>query len=245
MELTRKAGITVLLDGAGGDEAFLGYHFALYPSDLLHALSRGTPARRRHKSSAWRRRRNGVSLRRAASEALRLCVAPPGSRAPEAILDQPEAADSAPTTSAADALGPSALRADSVAAADAQPSRTTATPWASRSRSGTPSSTTGSSSTALALDSRDLLQQGLSKWVLREAMRDILPSAIVERPDKQGFTTDEVDWLRRGELGSEIEAAFRSKSFAARPYFRPDALLTMLAVSPRRSAARVRPLARV
>ena len=80
----------------------------------------------------------------------------------------------------------------------------------------------------LSLDSRDLLHQGLSKWVLREAMRGILPPAIVERPNKQGFKTDEVDWLRRGELGSEIEAVFRSRTAAARPYFRAEAMLAML-----------------
>jgi asparagine synthase (glutamine-hydrolysing) len=81
----------------------------------------------------------------------------------------------------------------------------------------------------LSLGSRDLLHQGLSKWVLREAMRGVLPPVIVDRPDKQGFTTDEVDWLRRGKLGCEIESVFRSKTAAARPYFRPDALLAMLA----------------
>ena len=81
----------------------------------------------------------------------------------------------------------------------------------------------------LSLDPADLVHKGLSKWVLREAMRDVLPPAIVERPGKQGFTTDEVDWLREGELGSEIETVFRSSTAAARPYFDPDALLTMLA----------------
>jgi asparagine synthase (glutamine-hydrolysing) len=72
------------------------------------------------------------------------------------------------------------------------------------------------------------LHQGLSKWVLREAMRGVLPPAIVERPDKQGFKTDEVHWLRRGELGSEVEAVIRSKTASDRPYFNPDALVTML-----------------
>jgi asparagine synthase (glutamine-hydrolysing) len=81
----------------------------------------------------------------------------------------------------------------------------------------------------LMLDSRDLLHRGLSKWVVREAMRDLLPSAIVDRHDKQGFTTDEAEWLRRGALGSEVEAVFRSRAFAERPYFQTDALLTMLA----------------
>jgi asparagine synthase (glutamine-hydrolysing) len=81
----------------------------------------------------------------------------------------------------------------------------------------------------LALDSRDLLYQGLSKWVVRDAMRAVLPSAIVDRSDKQGFTTDEAKWMRRGELSAEIELVFRSETFASRPYFQPDALLTMLA----------------
>jgi asparagine synthase (glutamine-hydrolysing) len=81
----------------------------------------------------------------------------------------------------------------------------------------------------LALDPRDLVQRGLSKWVVREAMRGILPPEIVDRPDKQGFATDEADWLSRGELGSEIESVFGSERFATRPYVRPEAALAMLA----------------
>ena len=80
----------------------------------------------------------------------------------------------------------------------------------------------------LALDPRDLLQRGLSKWVLREAMRDMLPSMIADRADKQGFKTDEADWMRRGELGSALEAVLRSESLAARPYVQPNVLLAML-----------------
>ena len=59
----------------------------------------------------------------------------------------------------------------------------------------------------LALEPDDLLYQGLSKWVLREAVRGVLPAQVVDRSDKQGFTTDEADWLRRGHLGSEVEAS--------------------------------------
>jgi asparagine synthase (glutamine-hydrolysing) len=81
----------------------------------------------------------------------------------------------------------------------------------------------------LGLDSSDLLQRGLSKWVLREAMRDILPPTIIDRADKQGFASDEAEWVRRGDLGSEMEAVFRSETLASRPYFNPDALLEMLA----------------
>ncbi|MGE3806128.1 MAG: asparagine synthase (glutamine-hydrolyzing) [Gemmataceae bacterium] len=38
--------------------------------------------------------------------------------------------------------------------------------------------------------------RGVSKWVFREAMRGIVPDAILDRRDKIGFATPETSWLR-------------------------------------------------
>jgi asparagine synthase (glutamine-hydrolysing) len=227
MELARNAGITVVLDGSGGDEAFVGYHFLLYPS-VYFTLCRGGRLLEIVQELAWRRRRNGVSLQRSASEALRLSLPhrarafrrPPWIHPKLPIPRRP--------------LPPRTLRGHQLFGLTASP-----LPMHNHADDRSPMSFSLEMRNpfldyrivecGLSLESRDLLHHGLSKWVLREAMRGVLPPAIVDRPDKQGFTTDEVDWLRRGELGSEIEAMFRSKTAAARPYFRPDALLAMLA----------------
>jgi asparagine synthetase B (glutamine-hydrolysing) len=40
------------------------------------------------------------------------------------------------------------------------------------------------------------VHRGWTKWVLREAMRDVVPPAIVWRRDKVGFETPESEWLQ-------------------------------------------------
>jgi asparagine synthase (glutamine-hydrolysing) len=227
MELTDKAGITVILDGSGGDEALLGYHFLLYPTVYFALCRQGRP-HAAVQELAWRRRRNGVSLRSSASEALRVALPnrlrafrkPPWINAELPIPPRP--------------FPPRTLRGRQLFGLTVSPlpMYNHGDDRSSMSRSlemRNPFLDYRLVECGLALECEDFLRQGLSKWVLRDAMRDILPPAIVERSDKQGFTTDEADWLRRGELGSEMEAVFRSKEFAARPYFRPEVLLGMLA----------------
>jgi len=43
------------------------------------------------------------------------------------------------------------------------------------------------------------IRQGYSKVLLRESMRDILPTSIVNRKDKKGFSTPDADWLRHSK----------------------------------------------
>ena len=227
MELARNHSITVLLDGQGGDEALLGYHFLAYPS-VYFTLCRQGHLREAAQELAWRRRRNGVSLRRSASEALRLAL-------PRRVRARRRPAWISPEfTIPARPLPRRTLRGHQLFGLTVAPlpmylhhEDRNSMGFSLEARN--PFLDYRIVECGLALDSRDLLHRGLSKWVLREAMRGILPSAIVDRPDKQGFSTDEADWVRQGELGLEIEAVFRSKTFAARPYFRPDTLLAMLA----------------
>jgi asparagine synthase (glutamine-hydrolysing) len=227
MELTRNAGITVVLDGSGGDEALHGYHYSLYPSIYLSLLREGRLADV-VREVAWRRRRNGVSLRVAAAEALRF-----------ALPDRARAFRRPPWIHPQLSIPPRPIPPRSLR--DRQVFGLTVSPLPTHNRLDDRSSMSFSVEmrnpfldyriveSGLALEPRDLLHHGLSKWVLREAMRGVLPPLVVDRPGKQGFKTDEGKWLRRGRLGSEVESAFRSKTLAARPYFRPDALLAMLA----------------
>lgn len=55
---------------------------------------------------------------------------------------------------------------------------------------------------ALSLPSSFKIKQGLRKFILREAGKNILPSGILERRDKIGFQTPEYDWLK--SLKNEI-----------------------------------------
>ena len=227
MELTRKAGITVLLDGQGGDEAFLGYHFLLYPSVYFNLFRQGRVLEAAREIS-WRRRMNGVSLRGTASEVLRHAVpywVRTRRRPPWINPETPMPLRPLPSRT---------LRGHQVFGLEIWPlpmhnHEEDRNSMAFSIEARNPFLDYRIIETGLALDSTDLLRRGMSKWVLRGAMRDVLPSAIVERADKQGFTTDEHDWLRGGELGSEVEAVFGSKTFAARPYFSQDPLLAMLA----------------
>ncbi len=63
----------------------------------------------------------------------------------------------------------------------------------------------------------DLLisKNGESKFLLREAMKGIVPDIILERKDKIGFSTPEQDWLK--ELKSNIEEQFRDSSLNSIP----------------------------
>jgi asparagine synthase (glutamine-hydrolysing) len=57
-------------------------------------------------------------------------------------------------------------------------------------------------------------RDGTGKWVLKEAMRGLLPDAILDRP-KQGFGTPMAEWLR-GDFGRRAQAAVRGSSLAER-----------------------------
>jgi asparagine synthase (glutamine-hydrolysing) len=67
---------------------------------------------------------------------------------------------------------------------------------------------------ALALPPRMKHRDGQGKHALREAMRDVLPSAILTRP-KQGFGSPMEEWLR-GDFGRDAQLAVRRSALAKR-----------------------------
>jgi asparagine synthase (glutamine-hydrolysing) len=227
MELARNVGITVLLDGQGGDEAFLGYHFLLYPAVYFTLCRRGR-VREAIQELTWRQRTNGVSLRRSASETMRVALPQRVRRRRRPSWINPE------LPIPPRPLPPRTLRGHQLFGLTVSPlpmylhhEDRNSMSFSLEARN--PFLDYRIVECGLALDSRDLVHRGLSKWVVREAMRGILPPKVVDRTDKQGFATDEADWLRRGDLGSEIEELFESETLATRPYFRPEALHAMLA----------------
>ncbi len=81
---------------------------------------------------------------------------------------------------------------------------------------------------ALALRPDELLRDGVLKWPLRAAMRGLVPDAIVDRRDKQGFSVDQNEWVS-GRLGDVIDATLADRETAARGYVRVPELRSLLA----------------
>jgi asparagine synthase (glutamine-hydrolysing) len=70
----------------------------------------------------------------------------------------------------------------------------------------------------LSLQGDQLISQGFTKRILREAMAGILPPLIAERKDKIGFATPDNDWFREEPMKSFTHSILDSRSFANRGY---------------------------
>ncbi len=68
-----------------------------------------------------------------------------------------------------------------------------------------------------SLPMNQLIKDGVTKRILREAMKGILPETVRTRMDKMGYVTPDDVWFR-GPLRKEIEYILESKSFAERGY---------------------------
>lgn len=67
------------------------------------------------------------------------------------------------------------------------------------------------------LPSSMLINKGYTKYVMREALKDILPGQILNRKWKVGFTTPEVAWFR--EQKESVYEIINSASFRSREVF--------------------------
>ena len=74
----------------------------------------------------------------------------------------------------------------------------------------------------LPLDQK--VRGGVTKYVLRRAIRGLVPEAIRCRMDKMGFVTPEEAWMK-DKLAPEILALFSSPEFSRRPYWDADQVL--------------------
>jgi asparagine synthase (glutamine-hydrolysing) len=61
------------------------------------------------------------------------------------------------------------------------------------------------------------IRKGWTKYVLRNAMKDIIPESVRKRRDKIGFDVPEKKWLL--QLRKPIQQLFTSKSFGKIKYF--------------------------
>ncbi|MCM2464708.1 asparagine synthase (glutamine-hydrolyzing) [Methanoculleus oceani] len=74
----------------------------------------------------------------------------------------------------------------------------------------------------LPLDQK--VRRGVTKYVLRRAIRGLVPDAVRCRMDKMGFVTPEEVWMK-DELASHILALFSSPEFSRRPYWDAEQVL--------------------
>jgi asparagine synthase (glutamine-hydrolysing) len=80
---------------------------------------------------------------------------------------------------------------------------------------------------AFSLPGDELIRRGETKSVLRRALGDLLPPAVRARRDKLGFVTPEARFLR-GSLGELAADVFASQSFRERGFADPRAASTRL-----------------
>jgi asparagine synthase (glutamine-hydrolysing) len=223
--LARSEGVTVLLDGQGGDEALAGYDYLVYPGFFYSSIVHGRIARA-FREARSRQSLKGISVRQSVKEVVKLFLPPRlrGRRLPEWVRPG-SGASQVPTPGRS-------LREHHVYGLAVQPlpmynhqldRNTMSVSLEARN----PFLDYRVVECGLALAPTDHVHEGFTKWTLREALRELLPAEVLERARKQGFTTDESAWIR-GDLGDAIETAFRSPELAARPYFRPPELLSLL-----------------
>lgn len=79
----------------------------------------------------------------------------------------------------------------------------------------------------LATQSDLILKNGMTKSILREAMKNILPEKIRSRRDKIGFETPQEKWFKKESWQKIIFGILKSKSFKEREIIDPDKAIEM------------------
>jgi asparagine synthase (glutamine-hydrolysing) len=77
----------------------------------------------------------------------------------------------------------------------------------------------------LATPSNMIIRNGMTKYILREGMKGILPEKIRLRRDKIGFETPQNEWFRTQEWQEIIFDILNSNSFKQRNLINPDIAL--------------------
>jgi asparagine synthase (glutamine-hydrolysing) len=226
LELARQSGVTVVLEGQVGDEAFCGYSH-LFPSILYSLLRRGR-IKRAASEVLWRQRRTGFSVRTSLVQFAKFMLPKRLSRKrPPAWLARDAGVPRAPTPRRS--IRHWHMHLLRVLPNPAFLHHDDRNSMSLGLESRTPFLDYNVVECGLACDADDLVYKGFGKWPVRQAMRGIVAPEILDRARKQGFSVDQRDWLTEGELGQVVEQTFGSAQMAARPYFDSGKLLETLA----------------
>jgi asparagine synthase (glutamine-hydrolysing) len=69
---------------------------------------------------------------------------------------------------------------------------------------------------SLAMPPQKMIMNGMTKTILREAMKEYLPEKICSRVDKIGFDTPQADWFKEQYFKEYITELINSKTFRSR-----------------------------
>ncbi|MBX5475098.1 MAG: asparagine synthase (glutamine-hydrolyzing), partial [Thermoleophilia bacterium] len=211
MELARAHGVTVLLDGQGGDEAFAGYH-DLYPAFFWTLARRGRLGAVAAELAA-RERLHGVGVPASLLQVAKL-LAPArlrGRTVPTWLRpERRPARRPLPGRS----LGAQQRFGLAVSPLPAYLHHEDRNSMSFSLEARVPLLDYRVVELALRTPPERLIRDGYAKWALREALRAELPEEVAGRASKQGFTVEDAAWLRDG-LGSRLVAELGS----------PDALV--------------------
>jgi asparagine synthase (glutamine-hydrolysing) len=224
MREARRAGLTVMLDGQGGDEILAGYR-AFFGYRLSDLLRRGRLA----EATAELRAFAAVNGPRWAAVALVAPHVPERARLAvrarlrgSATLAGPELRSAAPPEPVNGSVFPDRLRRrlQLVLTHRGLPELLRYEDRNSMAHSleaRVPFLDHRLVELAFSLDGSELVRRGETKSVLRRALADLLPPQVRERRDKLGFVTPEGRFLR-GALGDLAADVFASQSFRERGF---------------------------
>jgi asparagine synthase (glutamine-hydrolysing) len=235
MREARRAGLTVMLDGQGGDEIFAGYRasFGYHLSDLLRA-GRVTEATRelRAFASVHGPRWAAVALATPHTpEPVRLAAR--GRLRGAAGLVAPELRAAAHRANGDGSLFPDRLRRQLqiLLTRRGLPELLRYEDRNSMAHSleaRVPLLDHRLVELAFSLPGNELIRRGETKSVLRRALADLLPREVAQRRDKLGFVTPESRFMR-GALGDLAADVFASQSFRERGFVDANAARARLA----------------
>lgn len=217
----KAAGVKVMLDGQGADEQLAGYHggFHYYTADLVRrrkwlALTRTMLQRREYHGLSYAGQLRGLSIpflpRRLLGRGKQL-LGQPDWLGSEAFKSIGAPSDAFATALSELDLGPVKSIGELCVAMTQGSNLTMLLHWEDRNsmahgiEARVPFLDHRLVEFSISLGDRHKIVHGDTKRVLRRAMADTLPPAVLNRRDKLGFATPEQTWFR-GPLRSAVEA---------------------------------------
>lgn len=81
---------------------------------------------------------------------------------------------------------------------------------------------------AMSLPSGCKIRNGTTKYILRKALRGLVPERILNRRDKIGFAAPDEDWMRAPEFEDFMRSLVNSEEFLQRKYWKQEEVIKLL-----------------